>query len=82
MSHIPYHYLSTCGGFLVYLLTSEQVGIPDQCISAFLDLSFSKGTAIYSFIKYLFSTYSRANEEYTVVSKRKKVSKLNRRQRE
>lgn len=73
MSHIPYHYLSTCGGFFVYLMTSEQGGIPDQCISAFLDLSFSKGIAIHSFIKYLFSIYSRSDKEYTVVSKKNKI---------
>lgn len=76
MSHIPHHYLLTCWGFLVYLMTSEQVGIPDQCISIFLDLSFSKGTGIHSFIKYLFGTYSRADKEYTVFSGGKKILAL------
>lgn len=52
-------------------MTSE-LGLPDQCISVFLDLSFSKGIGINSFIKYLFSTYSRADAEHTVISKKKK----------
>lgn len=53
-------------------MTSEQVGTPDQYISVLLDLSFSKGTGIHSFIKYLFSIRSRADTEYTVVSGKKK----------
>lgn len=67
MSCIPYHYLSTCGGFFIYLMASEQDSIPDQFISAFLDLSFSKGIAIHSLINYLFSTYSTDDKESTVV---------------
>lgn len=53
-------------------MTSKQVGIPDQYISVFQDLSFLKETGIHSFIKYLFSTYSKADIEYTVVGGKKK----------
>lgn len=54
-------------------MTSKQVGIPDQYISVFRDLSFFKKTGIHSFIKYLFSTYSKADIEYTVVGEKKKA---------
>lgn len=58
--------------WFIYFTTSEQVGTPNQYISVLLDLSFSKGTGIHSFIKYLFSIHSRADTEYTVVSEKKK----------
>lgn len=58
--------------WFIYFMTSEQVGTPNQYISVLLDLSFSKGTGIHSFIKYLFSIHSRADTEYTVVSEKTK----------
>lgn len=63
----------------IYFITSEQAETPHQYISVLLDLSFSKGNGINSFIKYLFSTYSRADTEYTVFgngNKKHKISAL------
>lgn len=78
VSYIPHHYLSTWAFWIVYLFYDFKAGWNTRPVYFSISRPFIfegnclKETGIHSFIKYLFSTYSKADIEYTVVGEKKK----------